>query len=64
MSFGDRVKVWSHSSRTWVPAVVSNLHHDGELVVRYRNSQGCERERDLPRDHSELRPFLPAPGGG
>ena len=64
VSFGDRVKVWSYSAHAWVPAVVTNLHHDGELVVRYRNSQGCERERDLPRDHSELRPFLPVPGGG
>ena len=61
---GDRVKVWSHSSRAWVPAVVSRVHSDGELVVAYRDAYGREREKDLPRDDSELRQFLPGPGGG
>ena len=64
MGVSDLVKVWSHSTRGWVPAVVSHVHSNGELVVAYREASGREREKDLPRDDSELRPFLPVPGGG
>ena len=59
---GDRVQVCSHGA--WLPAVVSNYHHDGELVVTYRNAQGRERVWITPRHHPDLRPFLPGPGGG
>ena len=61
---GDRVRVWSNSSGAWVPAVVSRVHSDGELVVAYRDTHGRDREKELPRGDSELRPFLPVPGGG
>ena len=45
-------------------AVVSHVLPNDELVVLYRDNHGRDREKELPRNDPELRPYLPGPGGG
>ena len=61
---GDQVLVWSNTASAWITAVVSHDLPNGELVVSYRDNHGRAREKELPRNDQELRPYIPGPGGG
>ena len=61
---GDQVRVWSNTASAWITAVVSHDLPNGVVVVNYRDNHGRAREKELPRNDHELRPYAPRHGGG